>query len=118
MDNNVVGSDPVKGKTSLGLDENVAGLLCYLGLIGLIFYFIEKDSKFVKFHGLQSTFLWVPIFVLYIVIGFIPILGWFAWILQILGLVLSIIGMMKAYKGERYKFPVIGDMAEKQVYGA
>ncbi|MDB5035200.1 MAG: hypothetical protein JWQ98_2441 [Chlorobi bacterium] len=117
MDNNVVGSDPVKGKTSVGLDENIEALLCYLGLIGLIFYLIEKDSKFVKFHGLQSTFFWVPFIVIQIILGIVS-LGAFVWILQLLGVVFTILGILKAYKGERYKFPVIGDMAEKQVYGA
>ena len=43
-------------KTSTGLDENVAGLLCYiLGWItGIVFLVIEPDNKFVRFHALQS----------------------------------------------------------------
>ncbi len=44
------------GKSSTGLDENVAGLLCYvLGWVsGLVFFLIEKESKFVKYHAMQS----------------------------------------------------------------
>jgi hypothetical protein len=47
------------GKSSTGLDENVASLLAYLfqWLGGLIFFLIEKDSRFVRFHGMQSLIL-------------------------------------------------------------
>jgi len=43
-------------KTSTGLQENIAGLLCYvLGWVtGIIFLFIEKENKFVRFHAVQS----------------------------------------------------------------
>ena len=43
-------------KSSTGLDENIAALLSYiLGWVsGLIFFLIEKDSKFVRFHAMQS----------------------------------------------------------------
>ena len=43
-------------KSSTGLDENIAGLLCYvLGWIsGLVFLLLERDSNFVKFHAVQS----------------------------------------------------------------
>src|SRR5659263_765145 len=43
-------------KTSMGLDENIAGALCYfLGFItGIVFLLTEKDNKFIKFHAIQS----------------------------------------------------------------
>ena len=43
-------------KTSTGLDENVAGLLCYvLGWVsGLVFILIEQENNFVRFHAMQS----------------------------------------------------------------
>jgi len=42
--------------TGTGLQQNVAGLLCYvLGWItGIIFLVIEKDNKFIRFHAVQS----------------------------------------------------------------
>ena len=42
-------------KTSIGLTENVAGLLCYaLGWIsGIVFFLIEPENKFVRFHAIQ-----------------------------------------------------------------
>ena len=107
-----------KSKTSTGLEENVAGLLCYLlGFItGILFYVLEKDNSFVRFHAMQSIITFGAIFVLIIVLGFIPIIGWIlALLLPFVALALWIILMIKAYQGERYKLPIVGDMAEKQV---
>ena len=44
------------GETSIGMQPNLAGLLCYFfGFItGLVFYLIEKKNKFVRFHAMQS----------------------------------------------------------------
>ena len=95
-------------KSSTGMEENVAGLLCYIAgwVSGLVFFLIEKDSKFVKFHAMQ----YIITFVACVVLGFIPIVQWVVWVLA---LVLWIILMIKAYQGEKFKLPVIGDLAEK-----
>src|ERR1700731_4414223 len=62
----------VAASPTAGMDENVAGLLCYiLGLItGLIFFLIDK-RPFVRFHAIQSIALHVAVIVIYIVIGFL-----------------------------------------------
>ena len=59
------------GKTSTGIQPNVAGLLSYvLGwLTGLIFFLIEKENKFVRFHALQSMIVFGALFVLSLAIG-------------------------------------------------
>ena len=104
-------------KSSTGLDENVAGLLSYvLGWItGLIFFLVEKDSKFVRFHAMQSIVVFSTITVANIVLIYIPVIGWVLRIvLSILALVLWIILMIKAYQGEKYKLPWAGDIADKQ----
>ena len=46
----------VTEKSSTGLDANLAAMLCYaIGWVtGLIFFVVEKDSRFVKFHAMQS----------------------------------------------------------------
>jgi uncharacterized membrane protein len=98
-----------------GLDENVAGLLSYLfGIVtGLIFFFIDK-RPFVKFHAMQSIILSVALFVVYMVLSFIPILGWI--VMGLLGLgsfILWILLMLKAYQGQKWKLPFIGDLAEQ-----
>jgi len=65
------------GQSSTGLDENVAGLLCYLlGFItGILFLVVEKKSRFVKFHAMQSTITFLSLFVISVVLGWIPIIG-------------------------------------------
>lgn len=105
-------------KTSTGMQANVEALLAYLvGFVtGIVFMIIEKENKFVRFHAMQSIFLSGGLFVAHIILGFIPYVGWIISILlSLLGLVLWIILMLKAYQGELYKLPVIGDIAEKQV---
>jgi len=102
-------------KTSMGLDENVAGLLCYvLGWIsGFVFLLLEKDNKFVRFHAIQSCIVFGIITVLLILFNLIFwVLGLIIWILTIL---LWIFLMYKAYQGERYKVVWVGDYVEKQV---
>ena len=103
-------------KTSTGLDENVAGLLCYvLGWIsGLVFFLIEKENKFVRFHALQSIIVFGVLFLAGFIIGWIPVIGWvIKWLISVLALVLWIILMIKAYQGEKFKLPWAGNLAEK-----
>jgi uncharacterized membrane protein len=105
-----------QGKTSTGIQANVAALLCYLvGVIsGIIFYLIEKDNKFVRFHAMQSIVVFGAFFVLSMVLSFIPVFGWAVLpILGLLSIILWIVLMIKAYQGEYFKLPIAGDIAEK-----
>lgn len=107
-----------KSKTALGIDENIEGLLCYvLGfLTGILFLVLEKDNKFVRFHAMQSIVTFLALFVISTVIGFIPILGWIvSGLIGLVALILWLLLMFKAFKGERYKLPIAGDFAEKQI---
>ena len=104
------------GKSSLGLDANVAACLSYvLGLItGIIFYVLEKENKFVKFHAMQSIVVFGAVFVLSIILPFIPVIGLILLPIVYIGsIVLWILLMVKAYQGETFKLPIAGDMAEK-----
>jgi uncharacterized membrane protein len=120
------------GKSSTGLDSNIAGLLCYLfgWVSGLIFFLIEKEDKFVRFHALQSLLLSGVLIageIIFSVLGFIfgiikiiglimgIILGLASIVLWIGFFIISIIAMIKAYQGEKFKLPIIGDIAEKNV---
>lgn len=107
-----------QGKCSNGMQANLAALLSYLlGFItGIIFYVIEKDSKFVRFHAMQSIITFLALFVLSMILVFIPVIGWMLMpIVNIAVLILWIILMVKAYQGENFKLPIIGDIAEKQI---
>lgn len=111
-------ASPAGGKGGTGLQSNTAGALAYfLGPItGILFLLIEKENKFVRFHAMQSILTFGGIFVLNIVLGFIPILGWIAGTLfSLVSLVLWVFLMYKAFNNEEYELPVIGDLARKQV---
>jgi uncharacterized membrane protein len=108
-----------------GLQENVAGLLCYTPFIGwivaLVLLLIDK-RKFVKFHAVQALGLCVALIIIYIALGIsiaifnvihIFFLGFLLHRLLWLATFLLLIFMMyKAYLKESYKLPVIGDFAE------
>ncbi len=99
-------------------NENLMGAAAYLlGFItGVIFLLVEKESKFVRFHAMQSTILFGGVFIANIALGFVPILGWLAGLLISLGsFILWIVLMWKAFQGEMYKAPYIGDLAEQQL---
>ena len=102
-------------KTSIGLDEKLTGALCYLVLwvTGIVIYLIEKDNKFVRFHAMQSILVFLPLSV--ISWFFSWILWWFGWLIGLLTFILWIVLMIKAYQGEKFKLPIVGDIAEKQV---
>jgi uncharacterized membrane protein len=122
-------------KSSTGLDENVAALLSYVAgwVSGLIFFLIEKDSRLVRFHAMQSILLNVVALVLGIGLWIVWAFGTiiFASISDVLGslvgLVLGLllfvfwIGMLialvmcliKAFQKQYFKLPVIGNFAEK-----
>ena len=104
--------------TVLGIDQNLEALLCYvLGWItGIVFLFLEKENEYVRFHAMQSLVTFLTLFIITMVIGWIPILGWLiSFLVSILGLVIWVILMMKAYQGEVYKLPYAGDFAEEQL---
>jgi uncharacterized membrane protein len=104
-----------KGKTSTGMEQNLAGLLCYvLGWItGIIFLLLEKDNRFVRFHAIQSIVVFGAFMVIEIILGFIPVIGWILTsLLGILAFILWIVLMVQAYGGKMYKLPIAGDIAE------
>jgi len=105
--------------TVLGIDENIEALLCYvLGwLTGIVFLLVEKENQFVRFHAMQSLVVFLGLFVLSFVLGWIPIIGFLTVIIFPLGVILWILLMIKAFQGEKYKLPWAGDFAEKQVAG-
>jgi uncharacterized membrane protein len=106
------------GKSSTGMQANFAALLAYVfGLVtGLVFFLVEKESKFVKFHAMQSICFSIAFFVAGVVLAFIPIIGWAIGILLNLGgIVLWIVCMVQAYQGKWFRLPVVGDFAAKQV---
>ena len=123
------------GKSSTGLDENVAALLSYIlnWISGLVFFLIEKDSRLVRFHAMQSILLtaaavvvgivlWVAWIVLAIILAMMSdvlaslvsiVIGLVIFVFYIAVLLAFILCMVKAYQKQFFKLPVIGNFAEK-----
>jgi len=113
--------------TSTGLDPKLAGLLCYiLGLItGLIFFLIEKSNPVVRFHAAQSIVFSGATIALWIVLTIVSIVLYqVSWTLgnlfNLLTLlvwlgcfILWVVLLIKGYSGQKWKLPVLGDMAER-----
>jgi len=111
------GAAKPEAESSTGLSANVAGLLCYvLGWItGIVFVVLEKKSTFVKFHAWQSIMTFGVLTVAYIILRWIPFIGWILSILiYILMAILWIILIIEAGTGKMWKVPGAGDWAEKQ----
>ena len=105
------------GRSSTGLEVRVAAMLCYaLGFVtGLIFLAVEKNSRFVKFHALQSTLLFGSLFIINVVFSFIPLLGWFLNMLFVpLSLACWIVCMLLALQGRKFMVPFIGPIADRE----
>jgi uncharacterized membrane protein len=111
-----------------GLNENVASALCYLALVltGVLFLFLEpyNRNKTIRFHAFQSIFVWIGITAVSlgvrIVFGTLldgPHTYWLMdliWTAYGLGtLALWLVLMYRAYMGERWVAPVVGEMAQK-----
>ena len=106
------------GKTSSGLDENVAGALSYsLGWVsGLVFYHVEPQNAFIRFHAVQSMMVFGAACIAFLICLSIPLLGWILSIFVFYGsAALWLLLMFKAYQGERFKLPVVGRMAEERL---
>jgi len=97
--------------------ENFLGAFCYLfgWVTGLILWFSEsKTKKFIRFHAMQSTIFSAVFMVIFIVLAWISFIGWIiSAIVGLLAFVLWIVLMVKAYQGQMYKLPIIGDLADK-----
>jgi uncharacterized membrane protein len=122
-------------KSSTGLDENIASLLSYIfgWLGGLIFFLIEKDSRLVRFHAMQSILLnvlfgvlavvlWIVLMILWVILaqvsealaavfGLITMLLWLGFC--VIALIAVVLCLVKAFQGQYYKLPIIGNFAEK-----
>jgi uncharacterized membrane protein len=109
---------PEPNKTSSGIQQNVAGLLCYLlwWVTGIVFLIVEKENKIVRFHAWQSIFTFGAITIIQIILSFIPFVGWILGIIVwIISVIIWIVCMMKAYQGVSFKLPIVGNIAENQV---
>jgi len=125
-------------KTSMNMEENIESLLTYAltWVTGIVFLVLEKDNKNVRFHAFQSIFTFLPLTILTYILTWIgtpkvtytsaygyPIptyddslvfVSWIGWAVGVVVFLLWLFLMYKAYQGEKFKLPIVGDLAEKQ----
>ena len=101
----------IVAKTESKDNDNIMAALSYLlgSISGIIIYLIEKDkpdkSRFVMFHAVQAIILGLVWFIF----SYVPVIG------QLVIFITWVLMMYKAYSGEEYHLPVIGEYAEKYI---
>ena len=94
--------------------DKIQLVLAYLGLLALVPFLTVKDSEFVKWHAKNGLVLGVGGFVVIGIVQVIPVLGQIVGCLGTVGLlVVDVMAMMKALRGERWRIPVVTDLAAK-----
>ncbi len=114
-----VAAAPAPAVSAGGLTDNVAGMLAYITIIPAIVFLVVEPynrNRFVRFHAFQSLFFGIAWFIIHVALSAIlPWVMWFLWsIIDLALFALWIVLLIKAYGGQKWKLPVIGDMAEKQ----
>lgn len=112
------GSPGAPAPAQTGLSDNAAGALAYVTVIpAIIFLIVEPYNRnpYVKFHSWQSIFFGIAAVAIHFVLAVIPVIGWILVPFVALGLlVVWVILLLKALKGERFQLPVIGKLAAQQ----
>ncbi|MEO8433805.1 MAG: DUF4870 domain-containing protein [Pyrinomonadaceae bacterium] len=131
------------GKSSTGMEANIAAAISYIWIVGLIFFIIEKESKFVRFHAMQSilygvlwTVLMIVLMIVNVIIGImvtagagaageaaggiaslvVSLISLLIWLLvPLIAFLGLILAAVKAYQGQMFKLPIIGKIAENIV---
>jgi uncharacterized membrane protein len=124
------------GQASIGMDANLASMICYLTMIccglgiviSLVFFLIEKTSRLLRFHALQALLyggVWIVVGIVFKVLsmvadialgdtlGVFVFFGWLAvrLLVALVLLIFLIVAAIKAYQGQYYKLPILGNIA-------
>jgi len=115
---NPYGAPGASGST-MDMDQNVAAGLSYIAgwVTGLIFFLMEKQNRFVRFHAMQSIIFSVTSLVCWIFISMvaavIPFFGYVSDLILLGVFIMGIILLVNAFQGKYFKLPIIGDYAER-----
>ena len=96
-------------------NSRLVAALAYLGgaISGVVVLAIEKQDPFVRFHAMQSTVMFIGVLVVNLVVISLPVVGLILSVPFVIAVVVIwVLMMVKAFRGERYKLPYVGDFAE------
>jgi len=124
------------GQASIGMDANLASMICYLTMIccglgiviSLVFFLIEKTSRLLRFHAMQALLyggVWIVVGIVFRILSMVAdialgdtlgVFVFFGWLavrlfVALVLLVFLIIAAIKAYQGQYYKLPILGNIA-------
>lgn len=105
-------------RAGLGLPSNIAATLAYVfgAVSGIVLLMIERDDQFVRFHAWQSTLTFLGALLLSMLVTSFPVFGPLLNAAFTAGLVaLWVLLMFKAFAGEKFKLPYVGEIAERQI---
>jgi uncharacterized membrane protein len=109
-----------------GLTDNAAGAIAYITIVPAIVFLVlppYNTSPYVRFHAWQSILLNVAAIIIGIAFSFLTVFGWmfglyyiylFTRLIWLGWFIIWLICLLKALNGQKFKLPVIGDLAEKQ----
>ncbi|UQZ34658.1 hypothetical protein C2I18_14670 [Paenibacillus sp. PK3_47] len=105
-------------RSSTGLPEHIAAAICYFFpfIGGIVFLALEKRSRFVLFHALQSLITFGALMIVHVLCGFLPLIG--AFISALVSLATFAVWLLMIYHalgGRWYKLPWAGHLAESQL---
>ena len=115
--------------TPSGLTDNAAGAIAYITFVPAIVFLVlppYNASPYVRFHAWQSIFLNVAAVIVSIALSFLMVFFMFfgtffllavSRLIWLLWFVLWLVCVLKALNGQRFKVPIIGDLAAKQAGG-
>lgn len=136
------GTAPPSSSPLGSMDPKVAAALSYIWIVGVIFFIMEKENRYVRFHALQSILFGVANSVIMIVLAILAgvltvvfgiggamvgggagtlasLVVWLIWLLFWLIAMVMFVGLIlaavKAYQGQKFKLPIIGNMADNMV---
>ena len=92
-------------------------MLCYLfgWVTGLIFFLLERDSRFVRFHAMQSILFFGILSILEELFSHVPFFGPIGGALGLVMFIGWFVLMVKANRGQYYKLPLFGDLADRLI---
>jgi uncharacterized membrane protein len=108
--------------------ENIAGALAYISFVPAVVFLVldpYNKNRFVRFHSVQCLLLWgatialaVALKLASVVLFIIPVLGPLVVLLvsMVVGLAAVVIWfvlVIKAFQGEMFKLPMLGELAEQ-----
>lgn len=117
----------LSGATSTGVDARLSALLCYTAwwVSGLVFLVVEQQHRTVRFHAAQSLILFGGLSLLIAALSGVSVamllvsatafqaMRTLAELVWVLAVVIWLVMMVKTYKYESWRIPLVAEFADR-----